>query len=115
MRRALLQVGYAGILEPAGCEYPGGDVQKKIAVLVRDRPGEALRMSLGLILVDDVVDVYVLDSKLQATGETAFHLETMKEMEMQIFTNCRENEGLEYLPLDEIARRLPRYDHILAY
>ena len=34
----------------------GGAVQKKIAVLVRDRQGEALRMSLGLILVDDLVD-----------------------------------------------------------
>jgi hypothetical protein len=90
-------------------------VQKKIAVLVRDRPGEALRMSLGLILVDDVVDVYLLDGKPQAKGETAFHLETMKEMEMQIYTSCREDEGLEYLPVDEIARRLPQYDHILAY
>ena len=90
-------------------------MQKKIAVLVRARQSEALRMSLGLILVDDLVDVYVLDRKLQATGETALHLETLKEMEMQIRTNCRENEGMEYLPNDEIARRLPRYDHILAY
>jgi len=90
-------------------------VQKKIAVLVRARQGEALRMSLGLILVDDLVDVYVLDKKLQATGETALHLETLKEMEMQIYTNCRENEGMEYLPNDAIALRLPQYDHILAY
>lgn len=90
-------------------------MQKKIAVLVRARQGEALRMSLGLILVDDLVDVYVLDRKLQATGETALHLETLKEMEMQIRTNCGENEGMEYLPNDEIAQRLPGYDHILAY
>ncbi len=93
----------------------GGEVQKKIAVLVRERQGEALRMSLGLILVDDLVDVYVLDKKLQATQETALHLETIKEMDMQIYTNCRENEGMVYLPVDEIALRLPRYDHILAY
>ena len=93
----------------------GGDVQKRIAVLVRDRPGEALRMSLGLILLDDLVDVYVLDRKLHSSEETALHVETMKEMDMQIYTNCRENEGMEYLPVDEIARRLPRYDHILAY
>ncbi|MDP2639069.1 MAG: hypothetical protein Q8Q16_00155 [Betaproteobacteria bacterium] len=90
-------------------------MQKKIAVLVRDRQGEALRMSLGLILVDDLVDVYVLDRKLQATEETALHLETLKEMEMQIRTNCRDNEGMEYLPNEEIARKLPQYDHILAY
>ena len=90
-------------------------MQKKIAVLVRARQGEALRMSLGLILVDDLVDVYVLDRKLQATEETALHLETLKEMEMQIRTNCRDNEGMEYLPNEEIARKLPQYDHILAY
>ena len=90
-------------------------MQKKIAVLVRARQGEALRMSLGLILVDDLVDVYVLDKKLEATGETALHLETLKEMEMQIYTNCRENEAMEFLPNDAIALRLPQYDHILAY
>ena len=90
-------------------------MQKKIAVLVRERQGEALRMSLGLILVDDLVDVYVLDRKLQAEGEAALHLETIKEMEMQIYTNCRDNEGLAYLPAGEIALRLPQYDHILAY
>ena len=90
-------------------------MQKKIAVLVRERQGEALRMSLGLILADDLVDVYVLDQKLRATEETALHVETMKEMDMQIYTNCRDNEGMEYLPFDEIALRLPRYDHILAY
>lgn len=90
-------------------------MQKKIAVLVRARQSEALRMSLGLILVDDLVDVYVLDRKLQATGESALHVETLKEMEMQIRTNCRENDGMQYLSNDEIAQRLPQYDHILAY
>ena len=72
-------------------------------------------MSLGLILLDDLVDVYVLDKKLHATEETELHVETMKVMDMQIYTNCRENEGMEYLPVDEIALRLPQYDHILAY
>jgi len=94
----------------------GGGVQKKIAVLVRDRASEALRMSLGLILVDDLVDVYVLDKKLDATQEeAASHIEILKEMDMHIYTNCRENEGMEYLPAGEVAARLPGYDHILAY
>jgi hypothetical protein len=88
---------------------------KKIAVLVRERQAEALRMSLGLILVDDLVEVFVLDRKLEVTGETGLHLETLKEMEIQIHTNCRENEGIAYLTTGEIAQRLPQYDHILAY
>jgi hypothetical protein len=90
-------------------------VQKKIAVLVRDRQAEALRMSLGLILVDDVVDVYVLDRKLQQTEESALHLGTMREMEMKIYTNYRGNADMEYLTTAEIARRLPQYDNILPY
>jgi hypothetical protein len=90
-------------------------MQKKIAVLVRVRQSEALRMSLGLILVDDQVDVYVLDRKLQATEETSLYLDTMKEMEMQIHTNCRENEGMDYVTVEEIVLKLPQYDHILAY
>lgn len=90
-------------------------MSKKIAVLVRERQSEALRMSLGLILVDDLVDVYVLDKKLQASEETALHVETLKEMDIPIYTDCRENEGMNYLPSDEIALRLPQYDHILAY
>mgnify|MGYP001605628394 FL=1 len=57
----------------------------------------------------------MLDRKLQVAGETALHLDTIKEMEMQVYTNCRENEDMEFLPLDEIARRLAQYDHILAY
>ena len=90
-------------------------MQRKIAVLVRERQSEAMRMGLGLILADDLVDVYVLGRKLQATEETALHVETMKEMDMQIYTNCRENQDMEYLSTQEIALRLLQYDHILAY
>lgn len=88
---------------------------KKIAVLLRDRQGEALRMSLGLILLDDVVDVYVMGRKLEITGENTLHLETIREMEMKIYTDCKENADLEFVPTDEIARRLTAYDHVLPY
>lgn len=90
-------------------------MQKKIAVLVRERQAEALRMSLGLILVDDVVDVYVLDRKLRQTEESALYLGTIQEMEMKIYTNYQGNADMEYLTTAEIARRLPQYDNILAY
>jgi len=90
-------------------------MKKKIAVLVRERQGEALRMSLGLILGDDAVDVFVLDRKLQQSEESALHLETIREMEMKLYTNCRENADMEYLTTAEIARRLPQYDNVLPY
>ena len=40
---------------------------KKIAVIVRDRPGEALRVAGGLTLADDTIEVFVLDRKLDKT------------------------------------------------
>lgn len=88
---------------------------KKIAVLVRDRQGEALRMSLGLTLVDDIIDVYVLDRKLAGTEQDHLNLELMKELEMKIYSNYKGNEGLEYLSTGEIAHKLLEYDHVLPY
>ena len=88
---------------------------KKIAVLVRDRQGEALRMSLGLTLLDDVVDVYIMGRKLENTGEHALHLETIKEMDMKICTDCKENAGIEFIATEAVAVRLLEYDHVLPY
>ncbi len=88
---------------------------KKIAVLVRDRQSEALRMSLGLTLVDDIIDVYVLDGKLEGTEQDQLNLELMKEMEIKIYSNDQGNEGVEYLSTEEIAQKLLKYDHILPY
>ena len=89
--------------------------KKRIAVLVRDRQGEALRMSLGLLLLDDAVDVYVLDGKLDKTEENLSHLETLKEFEVKIWTNSGPAEGMEDLSTGEIAQRLLGYDHVLPY
>ncbi len=88
---------------------------KKIAVLVRDRQGEALRMAVGIILLDDVIDVYVLDRKVERSDSNDLYLETISDMEMNAFSNVKENEGMEYLTAEEIALRLLDYDHVLPY
>ncbi|HXX57634.1 MAG TPA: hypothetical protein VEI96_06510 [Thermodesulfovibrionales bacterium] len=88
---------------------------KKIAVLVRDRQGEALRMAVGITLLDDVIDVYVLDRKVEENEENALNLETIRDMEMKLYTNYKGNEGMEYLSTEEIARKLPEYDGVVAY
>lgn len=90
-------------------------MSKKVAVLVRDRQGEALRMSIGITLMDDLIDVYVLDRKVEDTENNALNLETMKEMDMQGYTNHMGNVGMKYLSTEEIAQRLLECDHILAY
>ncbi len=88
---------------------------KKIAVLVRDRQGEALRMAVGITLLDDIIDVYVLDRKVEENEENALNLETIKDMDMKLYTNYKGNEGMEYLSTEEIARKLPEYDGVLPY
>lgn len=88
---------------------------KKIAVLVTDRQGEALRMSVGLILLDDTVDVFVLDRKMEETEKNLLNFETMKDMGMSVYTNSKENPDMEYLSTDEIAEKLAEYDHVLPY
>lgn len=89
--------------------------QKKIAVLVRERQSEALRMALGLTLVDDQVDVYVLDRKLEAHEEDLMNLELMKDMGMHIYSNRSDDANAEYRATRDVARRLLEYDHILPY
>lgn len=90
-------------------------MSKKIAILVRDRQGEALRMAVGAILMDDAVDVYVLDRKVEDTEENSLNLETMGDMDVKTFTNSKENADIEYVSTEDIAARLLDYDHVVPY
>ncbi len=87
---------------------------KKIAVIVRDRQAEALRMAIGLTVLNKV-DVYVLDRKLETSGDIALNLEMIREMRMGFYTNTRLNECIAYMGTEDIAKRLLEYDNILAY
>ncbi|MCL7487218.1 MAG: hypothetical protein M8357_03465 [Desulfobulbaceae bacterium] len=88
---------------------------KKIAVLVRDRQSEALRMAIGIILLDDIIEVYILDKKIEETEQNQLYLETIQDLEIKAYTNVEGNYTIEYLPTEEIARQLSDYDHVLAY
>lgn len=88
---------------------------KKIAVLVRDRQGEALRMGVGMILADDEVHVYVLDRKVEETEENNLNVETMGDMDIKLYTNFKDNTNMEYLSTEEIAQKLLEYDQVLSY
>ncbi len=90
-------------------------MEKKIAVIIRDRQEEALRMALGLLLLDDTVDVYFLDRPIENTEKNRLQLQTAEEMELSLYTNCSENQDIEQLSVEEIAARLTTYDIVLAY
>ncbi len=88
---------------------------KNIAVLVRDRQGEALRMSVGITVMDDIIDVYVLDRKIEENEENEMNLEMIKEMDMKLYSNLKDNEEMEYISTEELAGKLLKYDNIIAY
>jgi len=87
---------------------------KKIAVIVRDRQAEALRMAVGLTLADDEVNVFVIDRKLESDENIDLNVETLGDMDAKIFTNNPENK-FEQMTTEEIARALTGYDVILPY
>ena len=88
---------------------------KKVAVLIRDRQGEALRMSVGVTLMDDKIDVYVLDKKVESNDDNDLNLETIKDLGMKLATNTKENGNMDFMSTEEIAQKLLEYDHIVPY
>ena len=88
---------------------------KKIAVVVRDRQEEALRMSIGLTLMDDSVDIFCINRKLTNDKSAALHINTIEELELNVFSNVKDDDKTSYLPTQELADRLLTYDHILPY
>lgn len=87
---------------------------KKIAVLVRDRQDEALRMAVGLTLADDEVNVFVMDRKLESNEGNDLNVETLGDMDAKLFTNHPENK-FEKMTTEQIAKALTGYDVIIPY
>jgi hypothetical protein len=88
---------------------------KKIAVIVRDRQAEALRVSGGLTLADDVIEVFILDRKLDKTNpEIAQPLELVTELDLKVYSNNPEN-GYTTMSLEEMAKKLLEYDIVVPY
>ena len=72
-------------------------------------------MSIGLILMDDVVDIFVLNNKLAHTQKEALNIETIQEMDMKIYSNVEQGDEVVFIPMPEMAEKLLTYDHVLAY
>jgi hypothetical protein len=88
---------------------------KRVAVIVRDRQGEALRVAGGLTLADDVIDVFVLDRTLDKTDpEITKPLELVTDLDLKVYSNNPEN-GFTTISLEEMARKLLEYDLVVPY
>lgn len=88
---------------------------KKIALLVRDRQDEALRMAVGIVLMDDIINVFVLDRKVQESESNTLNLETMKDFDIETYSNCPDNADMQQISNTELAAKLLEYDHIITY
>jgi hypothetical protein len=90
--------------------------KKRIAVIVRDRPEEALRIAGGITLRDDIIDVFVLDQKLDKDKPAiASGLELVIDLnEQKVYSNVAENV-FEAMSVDAMAKKLLEYDIVLPY
>ncbi len=90
--------------------------RKRIAVIVRNRPEEALRIGGGITLADDIIEVFVLDQKLDKSNPAISDgLELVVDLnEQKVYSNNAEN-GFETLALDAMAKKLLEYDIVLPY
>jgi hypothetical protein len=88
---------------------------KRIAMIVRDRQAEALRVAGGLTLVDDIIEVFVLDRKLDtADPEVARPLELVNELDLKVWSNVGQ-EVAETITLEDIAKKLLEFDVVVPY
>ena len=89
-------------------------MKKKIAVLVRERQGEALRMSVGLTFENDEVHVFIMDMKLEETDAMVLSIDALRELGVRIYSNNREN-SFDFMSTEDIARSLVNYDTVIPY
>jgi hypothetical protein len=91
--------------------------KKKIAVIVRDRQAEAFRMSVGLTVLDDIIDVFITES-IGDDKETLTQLDGVKEMKelgiINLFTTVKGTD-FEFITVEDMAGKILEYDHILPY
>lgn len=87
---------------------------KKIAIIIRDRKDEALRMAVGATLSNDYVSVFIMDEKLETDYDTSVNLQMLSDLKVKIFSNNPENP-FEQKNTEEIAAMLTEYDVIIPY
>ncbi|MBZ0156727.1 MAG: hypothetical protein K8I29_11045 [Alphaproteobacteria bacterium] len=80
---------------------------KKIAVIVKERRGEAFRMCMGLTVLEDTIDVFAFEAGKEGS-DSAVSPEEIREMGVTVHS-CEE------IPPEELSARLLEYDTVLRY
>lgn len=89
-------------------------MKKKIAILIRDRKAEALRMAVGATLSSDDVSVFIMDDKLEIDDDIDINIEMLSDLKAKIYSNNPENP-FDQKTTAEIALMLSEYDVVIPY
>jgi hypothetical protein len=93
---------------------------KKVAVLIKDkeRQYEGLRSSLGLLLENHEISMFVLNHEIELTEEYHDNMEFIDEMGGARFSNITENvdkHGFQMTSLNEMAAKLRDNEIIIPF
>jgi len=84
-----------------------------IAVIARDRQAEALRMSIGLTVLNDSVDIFLTEKfKKEESAET--QLEVIRNLNLKIYSTVS-GSRFEYISPDALSDKLLEYEKVLPY
>ncbi len=84
-----------------------------IAVIARNRVGEALRMSIGLTVLNDSVDIFLTEKfKEEESAET--QLEVLKDLNLKIYSTLSGSQ-FEHISPDALSEKLLEYEKVLPY
>jgi hypothetical protein len=93
---------------------------KKVAVLIKDkeRQYEGLRSSLGLLLENHIVSMFVLDHEVDMTEEYEDNMGFIDDMEGTRYSNVEANvEKYRFTPvtLEDVAQKLKENDLVIPF
>ena len=93
---------------------------KSVAVLVRDedRHYEGLRSSLGLLLEDHRVSMFVLGSEIDMTEEYYDNMQFIDEMGGSRYSDVPANvskHGFLPVTVNEVAKKLRQYEVVIPF
>ena len=89
--------------------------QKKIAVIVSDRPDEGLRMALGLTIEGDEIHIYNVGAPIERSEANNTNIDGLDMMDCTLISVNEADEGFTHMQVQEIPGKLLEYDHVVAY
>jgi len=88
---------------------------KKIAVIAQDRPGEALRMALGLTLEGDEISVINVGDVITKNDENEMNIMALGEFDAILMSLNEADSDFQAITMQDLPAKLAEYDHVLPY